>query len=458
MSRRIEKQAASFRDPSGFLFHRDGVLYRQVNHSYQPHYLHLIDSGLYEDLTKSGLLISHQEVALDSVNDEKCFKVLQPEIVPFVSYPYEWSFSQLKDAARVTLAIQKRAMKYGMMLKDASAYNIQFLHGRPVLIDTLSFEIYLEGSPWIAYRQFCQHFLAPLALMAFCDVRLGQLLRVQLDGIPLGLASRLLPSRTRLNFGLLSHIHLHAVSEQRYKGRKVAAGSKISKTSLLTLIDHLEATLGRLTWKMEQTQWRDYYAITNYSETARSGKEKIIGDWLDQVQSRTVWDLGANTGVFSRLACRRGMLTMAFDIDPAAVEMNYLQARQDGEKKLLPLIVDLANPSPGLGWANRERDSLASRGPTDLVLALALIHHLVITNNVPLDQAAAFLAELGGWLVIEFVPKTDSQIQVMLANRQDIFSDYDQPGFESAFASYFYLRSSISITDTERILYLMERR
>lgn len=196
--------SASFRDPAGFLFSRGGILYRQVNHSYAENFSALIDSGLYEKLVKASLLISHSEV--DELTGRpfapaipaSAYRTIRPEAIPFISYPYEWSFGQLKDAALATLSIQKRALKAGMSLKDASAYNIQFYRGKPVLIDTLSFEIYHEGEPWVAYRQFCQHFLAPLALMAARDVRLNQLMRVYIDGLPLDLASKLLPPRTHL--------------------------------------------------------------------------------------------------------------------------------------------------------------------------------------------------------------------------------------------------------------------
>jgi hypothetical protein len=204
---------ASFRDPSGFLFTRQGVLYRQVNQEYRTHYDLLMSSGLYTRLVGMGLLIPHDEVAEQPQESEVAYRVIRPEPLEFVSYPYEWSFSQLKDAALATLAIQKQSLEAGMVLKDASMYNIQFFHGKPVLIDTLSFETYREGDPWVAYRQFCQHFLAPLALMAHTDVRLSQLLRVYIDGIPLDLAARLLPRRTRYGLGLATHIHLHAAAK-----------------------------------------------------------------------------------------------------------------------------------------------------------------------------------------------------------------------------------------------------
>ena len=202
--------SSSFRDPNGFIFKQGDTLYRQVNQSYASEYSMLMESGLYDKLTKIGILIPHEDVNVTPAEPAQAFKVIQPQYIPFISYPYEWSFGLLKEAALKTLSIQKRALKAGMTLKDASAYNIQFVNGKAALIDSLSFDIYHEGEPWVAYRQFCQHFLAPLALMAHTDVRLNQLLRVYIDGVPLDLASRLLPFASRLNFGLLTHLHLHA--------------------------------------------------------------------------------------------------------------------------------------------------------------------------------------------------------------------------------------------------------
>ncbi|MCJ7513764.1 MAG: hypothetical protein MUO23_12440, partial [Anaerolineales bacterium] len=207
MSSDSPRLGASFRDPSGYLFERNGKLFRQVNRSYQADFDRLIASGLYAELTGVGLIIPHIESPAAPDEPGLAYRVIEPEPVPFISYPYEWSFGQLQTAALTTLSIQKRALSKGMSLKDSSAYNIQFHHGRPVLIDTLSFETYREGEPWDAYRQFCQHFLAPLALMAHTDIRLGQLLRVYIDGIPLDLASRLLPRKTRFSFSLLTHLH-----------------------------------------------------------------------------------------------------------------------------------------------------------------------------------------------------------------------------------------------------------
>ncbi len=456
----INQLGASFRDPSGFLFTRDGVLYRQVNQVYAADYARLMDSGLYEKLVKAGLLVPHTESDAAPADPATAHKIIRPEKVPFISYPYEWSFSQLKDAALATLTIQKRALKAGLSLKDASAYNIQFYNGRAALIDTLSFETYQEGEPWVAYRQFCQHFLAPLALMAYRDVRLNQLLRVYIDGAPLDLASNLLPGRTRWTFGLNTHIHLHARLQQRYADvalNEARAGRTMKKQALLGLIASLESTVRKLKWKFKKTEWGDYYDATNYTDAAFEHKKQLVADWSKRVAPHLTWDLGANTCVFSRLAAGDGY-AVAFDIDPLAVEQNWLQIRKDKEKNLLPLVLDLTNPSPSLGWANRERDSFSGRGPADLVLALALIHHLAISNNVPLPMLAEFFAGLGGWLIVEFVPKTDSQVQRLLRSRKDIFGGYERDAFERHFQEYFEIVEREPVHESARWMFLMKKR
>lgn len=455
------KISGSFRDPSGFMFRLNDTLYRQVNGFYQADYDLLMSSGLYERLTKSGALIAHTEVdTAFAPLPELVYKVIQPQPIEFISYPYEWCFLQLKDAALLTLAIARRSLEYGMSLKDASAYNVQFQDGKAIFIDTLSFEAYKEGEPWVAYRQFCQHFLSPLALMVYCDIRLNQLLRVNIDGIPLEIASELLPYKTRLNFGLLTHIHAHAKSQKRYSDRAVDKSSvqgKVSLTALKGLFDSLISTVKGLDIRVS-TDWSNYYQETNYSPEAFNAKKEAIGAFISRVNPKTIWDLGANTGEFSRVAGDMGIKTVAFDIDSGAVMQNYKEVKAKHEKNILPLLMDLTNPSPSLGWRHQERNSFVSRGPADMVMALALIHHLAIANNVPLADVAVLFAELGQNLIVEFVPKTDSQVKRLLATRADIFPQYTQEGFEAAFSQYFTIVQSVGIQDSERILYLMEKR
>jgi hypothetical protein len=446
---------SSFRDPSGFLFFREGILYRQINQGYKDHYNHFIESGLYAELVAKNLLIPHQDVDILPENHDRIFKVIKPLVIPFVSYPYEWSFSQLKHAALLTLQIQKISMEYGMTLKDASAYNVQYVKGKPIFIDTLSFECYQPGKPWTGYRQFCQHFLAPLALMKYTDIQLGLLLRVFIDGISLIMASSLLPKKTWLRAGILMHIHLHAISERKYADVHTPMQPRdVSKNSLLGLLDNLTTTIEKMNWLPTGTEWVEYYQDTNYSREAFEHKKEIVKHFLELIKPEMVWDLGANIGTFSRLASDNEIPTIAFDIDPACVELNYRKILQNNELNLLPLLLDLTNPSPGIGWQNKERSSLIERGPVDTVLALALIHHLAISNNLPLDRIAEFFSKICDSLIVEFVPKTDSQVQKLLMNRKDIFNEYDEEHFEIIFKRFFTLEMKVNINGSERILYL----
>jgi hypothetical protein len=452
----------SFRDPYGAVLRTpDGVI-RQVHTSYRPHYDHLIGSGLYAALVSAGLMVPHEEIPSPTALADVSYKIIKPRQIPFISYPYEWSFGQLKAAALATLDIQARALDFGMSLRDASAYNIQFADGVPVLIDTLSLEMHVPRQPWVAYRQFCEHFLAPLALIALRDHRLRGLLAHHIDGIPLDLAVSLLPPTARLRPSLLMHLYAHARSQRRWTTRPMARTSgsaSFGEAAFRGLIDSLRRAVGRLTWRPRATAWLTYYDdAASYSRQALAHKRAVVGRFLDELRPDVVWDLGANTGAFSRLATERGCRTIAFEADPACVEAMQEIVAAGGEPRLLPLVMDLTNPSPGLGWAHRERDSLVARGPADVVFALAVLHHLAIGNNVPLTLITQFLAEIGRFVVLEFVPRQDPQAQRLLASRRHDFPDYEEKQLREALASRFLTLERVPIEDSSRILYLLQRR
>ena len=451
--------ASSFRDPSGFLFHGEGKLLRQVNVFYQPDYDLLMGSGLYDALVKKGLLIPHEEIPGHKGLNDSTYKVIEPEMVGFISYPYEWSFSQLKDAALTTLEIEKIALQHGMTLKDASGYNIQFHKGKPVFIDTLSFETYQDGKPWEAYRQFCQHFLAPLALMSYTDIRLNQLLKIYMDGIPLDLTSSLLPFKTKASFPMLMHLHLHAGSQKKYEHKGTAARAvKISRSNLLALIQSLTGAVTSLRLKSQKTEWGEYYTFTNYRDSSFAHKKEIIAGFLERVNPQTIWDLGANTGEFTRIASAHGVNCIAFDIDPLAVDSSYRQIRQQKIDNILPLVMDLTNPSPSIGWNNKERMAMRKRSRPDAIFALALVHHLAISNNLPFSKISKFLSRLSDNLIIEFVPKPDSQVQKLLESRRDIFGNYDEETFVKEFGMYYNIMAKEKVVDSERTVFWMKRK
>lgn len=456
---------ASFRDPSGFLFTHEGRLYRQIEPVFAQEWAAC--APLRRELIEAGLLVPHEE--LPSVPDfaPGAHAVIAPERLPFISHPYEWSFSQLQAAARLTLELQRRAVAHGCTLRDASAYNVQFVGSKAIFLDTLSLARREEGAPWIAYQQFCRHFLGPLALMAHVDVSLSQLARLHVDGPPLPLVSRLLPFGTKLRPSLLTHLHLHAGATARYaddaavRAPKARAGG-MGRAAMLGLIESLQGAVEALAWTPAGTEWGDYYSHTNYTDDAHAAKAALVAKLLEAAKARgpleTIWDLGANTGRFSRVAAETGAYVCAFDVDPAAVERNVREGVAKGERRILPLLQDLTNPSPALGWANAERASLAQRGPADVVLALALVHHLAISNNVPLEQLCGYLASLGRRLVLEFVPKTDSQVKRLLATREDVFPRYTLEGLLEASARSFTLLAREPIPGSERTLLLLERR
>jgi hypothetical protein len=449
----------SFRDPSGFLFRRNQILYRQVNEVYKDDYNHLMQSGLYQQLVESHLLIKHQEVDIPPADSSTAYKIIKPDPVSFISYPYEWCFSQLKDAALRTIRIQKIATKFGMSLKDASGYNIQFEKGKPLFIDTLSFEILEPGRPWIAYRQFCQHFLGPLLLMAYKDTRLNHLLKSFIDGIPLDLTSKMLPFYTFFIPRTVMHIHAHAFSQRHFASKRIQLKEKrMSHRSYVGLIENLESATEKTKLRLKKTEWASYYQETNYSPEAFEHKKRLLEEFLTVIRPKEVWDLGANIGIFSRIASSKGIRTISFDMDPVAVEKNYQECASKEEKHILPLLFDLTNPSPAVGWANEERMSLVQRGPTDTVFALALLHHLAISNNLPFARIASFFSKLCKSLIIEFIPKTDSQTQRLLFSREDIFDQYKQPFFEREFSEFFKIERKVSIKDSERTLYLMQTK
>ncbi len=453
---------ASFRDPAGLVYSRDGVLHRQINASAEADWRAFLER-LYEPLRAARLLVEHDDAPLDDAAIPDAVAVIRPRRIGLISYPYEWSFSQLKEAALLTLDLQSRALDAGMRLKDASAYNIQFDAGRPILIDSLSFELADVTEPWPAYRQFCEHFLAPLALMSQRDPRMGLMLRDFIDGIPLELAASLLPGRSRLNFGLLSHLHLHAGAQRRAAKEAPRASAeagrerRVSATGQRALLDSVRRTVAGLRWQ-PSGHWADYATTTSYSDAATASKAQIVHEMLAAVGGASAWDLGANTGVYSAMAADAGYRVVAWDQDAGSVEAHWRLVRGDGNPAILPLVLDLANPSPAIGWALQERRSFLERGTPDLVMALALVHHLAIGNNVPLPGVAALFARMAPNAIVEFVPKEDPMTRRLLAARRDIFEEYSLDGFRAAFGESFEIVRETPITDSPRTLFLLRRR
>lgn len=457
MTQTINHHSSSYRDPSGFIFEKEGTIYRQVNNSFREHFDYFIESGLYKHLTEKGLLIPHEQINENLTGDNNYYITLKPEKVSFISYSYEWSFDMLKDAALLTLRLAKEALEYNMILKDATPYNIQWHKGKFIFIDTLSFENYSEV-PWIAYRQFCENFLGPLLIMHYSKLPLPQLQLAWPDGIPIAITKSLLPKRSRFSLHTYLHIHLHADISSK---KQNASGNKaFSKQKLLNLISSLEILINKLKLPDQKSTWSGYYEEASQRDSYLEEKKKIIDEWILELQPvlKTAADLGANEGEFSKLFAEKNILTLSADFDPFCINRLYTSIKKTGEQCLQPLIIDLAKPSPAVGVNNEERDSFVNRTNVDISLALALIHHLVIGKLIPFNKVADFFSRVTQYLIIEFVPLEDEKVRFMVAQKPMDYGNYDHHNFESSFSTYFTIKKKENIAGSHRTLYLMKKR
>jgi len=449
------KDAASFRDSSGYIYYENGEIFRHVSPEFYSNYKNFVESGLKSELTQRKMLINADE------HWEEDTLTLKPIKIPFISYPAEWSFGQLKAAALLTLEIQKSALEHGMQLKDASVYNIQFWGSQPIFIDTLSFEAWDEKSSWIGYKQFCQHFLAPLTICSFTDARLKSLFLSNLDGIPLDLAINLLPKRAFFNFHRFLHLWMHGKylkktflreKKQGAKTRRSLPSNQSMKRSL-ELIESLKAAIQSLKRKEELSVWDKYYQGDSYDEVAFKAKEAIVYSLIKNIKPLTLLDLGANDGRFTKIASAFCSYCVAIDFDLNCIEHLFLKLQEEKSQNILPLHMDLANPTPGIGWCSRERKGLIERGPCHTILALAVIHHLLVTAAIPLEHLVSFFSSMCNHLVIEYVPPNDPKFREIAQSNPNDFSYLTPEYFTSLFRVEFDLIESIAIEGSSRKIF-----
>jgi ribosomal protein L11 methylase PrmA len=456
MSNTVIHHPSSYRDPSGFIFEKNGVFYRQVNISFKEHFDHFIQGGCYDHFVKKGFLVPHENIEENLTGSAEFYKTIRPQRIEYISYPCEWSFEMLKDAALLTLQLVKEALQFDMILKDASPFNLQWHSGKFIFIDTLSFEKY-EEAPWIAYRQFCESFLGPLLIMHYSKKQLPELMLAWPDGMPLAIIQSMLPKRSRFSLHAYLHIHLHAKLSQKKNNAKEKT-RVLSKQKLLNLIGSLEILINRLTTPSQASAWSEYYDEAAQRNDYLQQKKKIIGDWIELTKEiKTVADLGANEGEFSKLPAEKNIYTLAADLDPYCINRLYNKIKASREKNIHPFVIDLSKPTPATGVNNEERSSFISRVNVDLILALALIHHLAIGKNIPFEMTADMFSRVGKKIIIEFVPKEDEKVKLMLEQKKDIYANYTEANFVMAFERYFTVIDKKIIPGSARILYLMKR-
>ncbi len=460
----ITHHAASFRDPSGFVFESDGILLRAVHPDAIADVETLFSSGLHDALVADGLLVAHRRPEIDSSLLPEGWMVLEPERLPVISYACEWTDSQLLAAARLTLEVQRRALKHGMSLKDASSFNVQFLGAMPVFIDMLSFVRIEPVRAWPAYRQFCEHFLAPLALRRFQPGAFSS--TPTLDGIPLPVASRLLPAKTWLVLPLALHVHLHAATTRAAEGKERSGQARVDAATTTEfrarLTASLAAALKRVAPQPIASPWTAYRANNVYSTTSASTKLAFVKRVAAQTAARRALDLGANDGHYALALVAMGVACTAVEVDSACSERLYAMSSAAPYATALNVLrLDLTNPTPAHGWAHRERAAFAERLRCDLTLALALVHHLSITHQVPFERIASFLAELAPNAIVEYVPVQDVMSQQLLSARDGVTEAYletlSRPSFEAAFARWFDCRDRSESLEGGRTLYHFER-
>ncbi len=490
-------EPGSFRDRNSRVIYENGSIGRVLNENAYRHWQVLSAAPFFERRQTDGSLVTTREVAasdsgatsaLATGDSEAWVGRLEHERIPFLSYAYEWSFSMLKDAALLHLDLLEDALDADLILKDSTHFNVQWRGARPVFIDIPSFESLGAGEAWVGYRQFCCMFLYPLMLQAYKNIPFHAWLRGSIDGVPPDVMNQHMSLRDYFRSGVLTHVYLQASLEKRYSGkpqnvRSAVADAGFHKELIRNNVRGLRKLIRKLEWSAANSEWSHYATNTSYDEEETARKQAFVeraaasreGGW------RLAWDLGANTGNYSRIAAKYSQAVVAMDADHLAVDRMYRQLKQEiavetkgadastepGEAKagagnpaakILPLVMNLADPTPALGWRGAERKNLAERGRPELILSLALIHHVVIAANIPVRDFIEWLAGLGASLVMEFVTREDEMVQTLLRNKVDQYSDYTTEYFERVFEEHFQVAEREELKGGLRIIYFAHPR
>jgi SAM-dependent methyltransferase len=458
-------EPASFRDPDSAVFYADGQILRGLSERAARDWAQLEKSTFFPALVAAGKVVAteHYDDAAGapplSPRGTPWSQVLKHQRVPVVSYPYEWPFAMLREAATLQLDVLAAALDEGMSMKDGTVYNVQFFGSRPVFVDIGSFEP--AQGPWPGYRQFCQTQLFPLLVQAHLGVPYQPFLRGSVDGLRAVDVSGMFKGLSRFRKGVLRNVTLHSVLEQRVKSSSEGVKQQMSKAGYGTeLAKAVTRNLRKLVQALDvgkrASTWSDYRDTCSYSDADAEAKQVFVRAALEEGTPRLVLDLGANDGVYSLLAAEHADYVVAVDGDEAVIDRLYRRLHADGRENVLPLVMDLVDPSGGLGWCNRERAPFVERVRPDLSLALALVHHLAIGANVPLPQVVEWLAAFGGRLVVEFVHVGDPMVTRLLANKPPgLFDDYNQDAFERLLGERFTIDRTETLPGGTRTLYLV---
>ncbi len=454
--------SASFRDPSSRVWRSDSRIYRGLDVDAASNFEALSTTGFYEQARASGQLVA--TTRHDAAVDSGWEAVLEHEPIPVISYPHEWSFSMLQDAALLTLRLQRRAIDDDITMKDASPYNVQFVGASPRFIDIGSFERYRAGEPWWGYRQFCQLFLYPLMFTAYKDLPHQPWLRGSIDGVTPEHARRVLEGRRKGHKGFFAHVWLHAKADRRLTGSSNETIEQMKRSGynrnlLIATLDRLIKLVGNLEWERSESRWAQYSGRGHYEPTEVTAKQDFVRSALAGRRYGQVWDIGANDGMFSRIASDHADTVLALDADALVVDRLYRELHQDGPANVVPLVMDFADPSPGIGWAGRERPPLGDRSRPDAVLALAVIHHLALTHNVPTEEFLDLLATMQAAVVLEVPTEHDPMVKALFAHkRPGTHRSYNLSTIESEIQARFEVRARRELAGSTRVLFHLTSR
>lgn len=459
-------EPGSYRDRNGAVFYRDNRVLRYLSDRALANWEQLRQTTFFEEGSLRGSIAGTWAVDAEKegISLGSWAGVLEHKPIPYISYPYEWSFGMLKDAALLHLDLMRDALAAGMILKDSSPYNIQWDGMHPVFIDIPSFEPLGAGEPWVGYRQFCELFLYPLMLAAYKGTDFRPLLRGRIDGIPADEMRALMSARDLLRSGVLLHVVAQSALQQRYGGSGRDIRSSLAEAGFgKALIERNVAKLKALVTKLEpastRTQWSDYDRTHSYEKLELDRKAEFVRGAVARRHCRLVWDLGCNTGTFSRIAVENADYVVAMDGDEMAIERLYRREKTDtASRRILPLVMNLTDASPNQGWRGAERKGIAERGRPELILCLALIHHIVITANIPLADFLDWLAGLGAALIIEFVDREDEMVKTLLANRDDQYDDYHPDIFRKLLSARFDIKAEEPLKGGKRHIFYAEPR
>jgi SAM-dependent methyltransferase len=453
-------EAGSFRDRHSRVFYRGAEVYRALSARALEAWDALSSTRFLPRLVAEGKVVRTEraEPLAPGAAPAGCWAgFLRHEPVPFVSYPYEWPFGMLKRAALLQLELMEAALAEDMILKDASPFNVQWRGTRPVFIDVASFERLAPGAPWAAFRQFCRMFLYPLLLQAHKGVPFQPWLRGRIEGIDAEDLSRLMSLRDLLRPGVLAYVFLPARLEAAGVRLRGIDGdlrrARFSKEMIQANLRRLRRLIGGLSSRRKRSLWSEYEAEHGYAAPDRARKEAFVERVARSRPWGLVWDLGCNTGAFSRIAAACARYVVAMDADVLSVDRLYSALEPRGETRVLCLVNDVADSSPDLGWGGRERRALPARGRPELTLCLALLHHLVIGANIPLDQIVGWLAGLGSDLVVEFATREDRMVRPLLDRKDDQYVDYGLEPFEARLGEAFEVVRREALGSGTRVLY-----